>query len=243
MRRILILWPVALILLAAAWLSGQVAAQGVDPTPTPPIYRYRYYVPFMMRPITTTQEFRRTESWQTWQIISVHQDYQSMLAGAFSGAFEMYPANVAHGATAGNRMYRAEKAFLFFDTSAIPPDADVISATLELAECWSVAAVVPFTVEFYRTPALPPLTNADWLNYGGAPVATLSPAQCGVWGAPITTNVELDPGSIVKGGITRYAVITDRIRLGLAPEWGTSEVVEFKPDLLTVQYVQHPTRR
>ena len=149
---------------------------------------------------------------------------------------------VGQNATAGDRMYRANKAFLFFDTSAIPAHATVLSATLTAANCRQVAGA-PFTVEFYRTDAPLPPTPADWRNYGGALVGALPSEECGVWGAPLTATVTLDPASIVKGGLTRYALTTDRLAAELAPAWGTGDKLIFDcyaDDALVVRYVIPP---
>jgi len=149
---------------------------------------------------------------------------------------------VGQNATAGDRMFRANKAFLFFDTSAIPAHAIVLSATLTAATCRKVAGA-PFTVAFYRTDAPLPPTPADWRNYGGPRVGALPSEQCGVWSAPLTATVTLDPASIVKGGLTRYALTTDRLAAELAPAWGSGDKLIFDcyaDDALVVRYVIPP---
>jgi hypothetical protein len=102
---------------------------------------------------------------------------------------------------------------------------------------------VPFTVEFYHTAAPLPPTPADWQNYGGTVMGTLPAADCGAWSAPVTATVTLDPASVVRGGLTAYALTTDRLRQALEPAWGTTDRLTFDcyaDDALVVQYVVPP---
>ena len=148
---------------------------------------------------------------------------------------------VGQSATAGDRTYRANKAYLYFDTAAIPTGATVLSATLTAANCRRVAGV-PFTVEFYRTAAPLPPTPADWLNTAVCRRPPSS-ADCGAWRAPVTATVTLDPASIVKGGLTAYALTTDRLRQTQEPGWGTADRLTFDcyaDDALVVRYVVPP---
>ena len=160
------------------------------PTPTP---AYRIYVPLASlgaapEPVTLTLAVAPT----AWQAESAGLDYAAVVQGtAWLVTYDQGVPVVGQNATAGDRMYRANKAFLFFDTSAIPAHATVVSATLTAANCRQVAGA-PFTVAFYRTDAPLPPTPADWRNYGGAPSARCS-EQCGVWDVPLTATVTLDP--------------------------------------------------
>jgi hypothetical protein len=135
-------------------------------------------------------------------------------------------------------MYRANKAYLYFDTTVIPSGATVLSATLTGANCRRVQGAL-FTVEFYSTAAPLPPTAADWLNYRGPVAGALPSRDCGAWGAPTTATVTLDPETVVKGGLTSYALTTDRLRQALKPAWGTTERLIFDcyaDDALVVHY-------
>ena len=163
MRRIIQAIVVAATLLAAlsaGWLvslasvagaQGEAAPAGPTATPGP---AYWYYLPLVAnlardssRPITVTRPFRPN----AWQAESAGLDYAAVVQGtAWLVTYDQGVPAVGQSATAGDRMYRANKAFLFFDTSAIPAHATVLSATLTAANCRQVAGV-PFTVEFYRT--------------------------------------------------------------------------------------------
>jgi len=211
----------------ASWASDShrpVSATD-PPTPTP---AYRGYLPLVAHvtatgPVTLTLAVAPT----AWQAESAGLDYAAVVQGtAWLVTYDQSVPVVGQNATAGDQMYRGNKAFIAFDTSVIPTQATVLSATLTVANCRKVAAV-PFTVEFYRTAALFPPAPADWLNYGGPVVGTLPAAQCGVWNAPLTSTVLMDPASIVKGDLTRYALTTDRLRQALAPAWGTGERLAF----------------
>ena len=255
MRRIIQAVVVAATLLAAlsaGWLvslasvaGAQAEAAPAGPTATPGP-AYWYYLPLVAnlardssQPITVTRPFRPN----AWQAESAGLDYVAVVQGtAWLVTYDQGVPAVGQSATAGDRMYRANKAFLFFDTSAIPAHATVLSATLTAANCRKVAGV-PFTVEFYPTDAPLPPAPADWLNYGGPAVGELPSAQCGVWNAPLTATVTLDPTSIAKGGLTRYALTTDRLAAGLAPAWGTADKLVFDcyaDDALMVRYVVPP---
>ena len=252
MRRMIQAVVVAAALLAAlsaGWLVSLASVAGVQgaavpaeppATPTP---AYWYYLPLIANlagdssgPITVTRSFAPSG----WQAESAGLDYAAVVQGtAWLVTYDQGVPAVGQSATAGDRMYRANKAFLFFDTSAIPAHATVLSVTLTAANCRKVAGV-PFTVEFYPTDAPLPPAPADWLNYGGPAVGELPSAQCGVWNAPLTATVTLDPTSIAKGGLTRYALTTDRLAAGLVPAWGTADKLIFDcyaDDALVVRYV------
>jgi hypothetical protein len=242
-RMSLVILAVSLLLGAgglAGWASDSHSpAPAMDPpTPTP---AYRGYLPLVAHvtatgPVTLTLAVSPT----AWQAESAGLDYAAVVQGtAWLVTYDQAVPVVGQNATAGDQMYRGNKALLFFDTSAIPAHATVLSATLTATNCWNDAGV-PFTVEFYRTEAPLPPTPADWLNYGGPVVGELPSAQCGVWNAPLTSMVMVDPASIVKGGLTRYALVTDRLRQALAPAWGTGERLAFDcfaDDALLVHYV------
>jgi hypothetical protein len=252
MRRIIQAIVVATTLLAAlgaGWLVGLAGAQGAavpaEPTATPGP-AYAYYLPLVAnlagdssQPITVTRPFRPN----AWQAESAGLDYAAVVQGtAWLVTYDQGVPVVGQNATTGDRMYRANKAFLFFDTSAIPAHATVLSATLTATNCWKVAGV-PFTVEFYRTDAPFPPTPADWRNYGDPVVGELPSAQCGVWNAPLAAMVTLDPAAIVKGGQTAFALTTDRLAAGLAPAWGTADKLIldcYADDALVVRYVLPP---
>ena len=240
---------VAVLLLGAGGLASRASDSHSSvpasdpPTPTP---AYRIYVPLASlgaapEPITLTLAVAPT----AWQAESAGLDYAAVVQGtAWLVTYDQGVPAVGQNATAGDRMYRANKAFLFFDTSAIPAHATVLSATLTAANCRQVAGA-PFTVAFYRTDAPLPPTPADWRNYGGPAVGALPSAECGVWDAPLTATVTLDAASIAKGGLTRYALTTDRLAAGLAPAWGTGDKLIFDcyaADALVVRYVIPPQR-
>jgi hypothetical protein len=240
---------VAVLLLGAGGLASRASDSHSSvpasdpPTPTP---AYRIYAPLASlgaapEPITLTLAVAPT----AWQAESAGLDYAAVVQGtAWLVAYDQGVPAVGQNATAGDRMYRANKAFLFFDTSAIPAHATVLSATLTAANCRQVAGA-PFTVEFYRTDAPLPPTPADWRNYGGPAVGALPSAECGVWDAPLTATVTLDAAAIAKGGLTRYALTTDRLAAGLAPAWGTGDKLVFDcyaADALVVRYVIPPQR-
>jgi len=249
LRRIRVAALVAILLLGAGGLTGRASdshssVPATDPpTPTP---AYRIYVPLAslgaaMEPITLTLAVAPT----AWQAESAGLDYAAVVQGtAWLVTYDQGVPVVGQNATAGDRMYRANKAFLFFDTSAIPAHATVVSATLTAANCRKVAGA-PFTVAFYSTDAPLPPTPADWRNYGGALVGALPSEQCGVWNVPLTATVTLDPATIVKGGLTRYALTTDRLAAELAPAWGMGDKLIFDcyaADALVVRYVIPPQR-
>jgi len=249
LRRIRVAALVAILLLGAGGLTGRASdshssVPATDPpTPTP---AYRIYVPLASlgaapEPITLTLAAAPT----AWQAESAGLDYAAVVQGtAWLVTYDQGVPAVGQNATAGDRMYRANKAFLFFDTSAIPAHATVLSATLTAANCRQVAGV-PFTVAFYGTAAPLPPAPADWLNYGGPVLGTLPSAECGVWNAPISITVALDPASIVKGGLTAYALTTDRLAAALAPAWGAADKLIFDcyaDDALVVRYVIPPQR-
>ena len=239
-----------LMALGAGWLVsaagvGSAAARAAEPTATPtPVHAY--YLPLVTNlagenagPITVTRVFAPSG----WQAESAGLDYAAVVQGtAYLVTYDQGAPAVGQSATAGDRTYRANKAYLYFDTAAIPTRATVLSATLTAANCRRVAGG-PFTVEFYRTAAPLPPTPADWLNYGGPLVGALPSADCGAWSAPVTATVTLDPGSIVQGGLTAYALTTDRLRQAQEPAWGTADRLTFDcyaDDALVVRYVVPP---
>jgi hypothetical protein len=252
MRRFIRAVVVAATLLAAlgaGWLVGLAGVAGAQGRAAPaqatatPGPTYWHYLPLVAhlagdssQPMTVTRPFRPN----AWQAESAGLDYVAVVQGtAWLVTYDQGVPAVGQSATAGDRMYRANKAYLYFDTSVIPASATVLSATLTAANCRKVAAV-PFTVEFYQTDALFPPAPADWLKYGGPVVGALPSAECGVWNAPLTATVTLDPASLVKGGLTAYALTTDRLRQALAPAWGTAERLAFDcfaDDALLVRYV------
>jgi len=253
MRRLTQVFIVAatlLIVLAAGWLVsaagvGSAAASAAEPTVTP-APAYVYYLPLVANlagdssgPITVTRSFPPSG----WQAESAGLDYAAVVQGtAYLVTYDQGAPAVGQSATVGDRTYRANKAYLYFDTAAIPTRATVLSATLTAANCRRVAGV-PFTVEFYRTAAPLPPTPADWLNYGGPVVGTLPAQECGVWSAPVTATVTLDPGSISKGGLTAFTLTTDRLRQAQEPAWGTTDRLIFDcyaDDALVVRYVVPP---
>lgn len=241
-----------LLALGAGWLVGLAGAAGAqgeaapaDPTATP-TPAHAYYLPLVANlagdssgPITVTRVFAPSG----WQAESAGLDYAAVVQGtAYLVTYDQGAPAVGQSATAGDRTYRANKAYLYFDTAAIPTRATVLSATLTAANCRRVAGV-PFTVEFYRTAAPLPPTPADWLNYGGLLVGALPSADCGAWSAPVTATVTLDPGSIVQGGLTAYALTTDRLRQTQEPAWGTADRLTFDcyaDDALFVRYMVPP---
>jgi len=247
MGRMSLIILVAVLLVGAGGLAGRASdSHGPAPTTDPPTPTpaYRSYLPLVAHvmatePVTLTLTVPPT----AWQAESAGLDYGTVVAGtAWLVTYDQSVPAVGQSATAGDRMYRADKAFLYFDTSAIPAHATVLSATLTAANCWQVAGV-PFTVEFYRTAALFPPAPADWLNYDGPLMGTLPSEWCGVWSAPVSAAVTLDPGSIVKGGLTAYALTTDRLRQALVPAWGTAErlILDcYADDALVVRYVIPP---
>ncbi len=253
MRRIAQIFIVTITLLmalGAGWLVsvagiGSAAAPAAEPTATPDP-AHAYYLPLVANligdssgPITVTRAFAPSG----WQAESAGLDYAAVVQGtAYLVTYDQGVPAVGQSATAGDRTYRANKAYLYFDTAAIPTRATVLSATLTAANCRRVAGV-PFTVEFYRTAAPLPPTPADWLNYGGLLVGALPSADCGAWSAPVTATVTLDPESVVPGGLTAYALTTDRLRQALEPAWGTAERLIFDcyaDDALVVRYVIPP---
>jgi len=253
MRRITQVFIVTATLLSAlgaGWLVsaagvGNAAAPATEPTATPDP-AHAYYLPLIANlagdsngPITVTRGFAPSG----WQAESAGLDYAAVVQGtAYLVTYDQGVPAVGQSATAGDRMYRANKAYLYFDTAAIPTGATVLSATLIAANCRRVPGV-PFTVELYRTAAPLPPTPAHWLNYGGTVVGALPSADCGVWSTPVTTTVTLDPGSISKGSLTAYALTTDRLRQALEPAWGTAERLIFDcyaDDALVVRYVIPP---
>lgn len=236
--------------LGAGWLvsvsgAGNTAAPAVEPTVTPaPVHTF--YLPLVAHlmgasrgPITVTQAFAAS----SWQAESAGLDYAAVAQGAaYLVTYDQGVPAVGQSATAGDRTYRANQAYLYFDTAAIPARATVLAATLTAANCWRVAGD-PFMVEFYRTAAPRPPTPADWLNYGGPLVGALPAADCGAWSTPVTATVTLDPASIAPGGLTAYALTSDRLRLAQAPAWGATERLVFDgyaADVLVVQYVLPP---
>jgi len=253
MRRItqvLIVTATLLLALAAGWLVsvagvGSAAAPAAEPTATPtPVHAY--YLPLVAKlagdssgPITVTRVFAPSG----WQAEGAGLDYAAVVQGtAYLVTYDQGAPAVGQSATAGDRTYRANKAYLYFNTAAIPTSATVLSAMLTAANCRRVAGV-PFTVEFYRTAAPLPPTPADWLNYGGPLVGVLPSAECGVWSAPVTATVTLDPESVAKGGLTAYALTTDRLRQAQEPAWGTTDRLIFDcyaADALVVRYVIPP---
>jgi len=247
MGRMSLVILVAVLLLGAGGLASWASdSHGPAPTPDPPTPTpaYRSYLPLVAHvmeaePVTLTLTVPPT----AWQAESAGLDYATVVAGtAWLVTYDQSVPAVGQSATAGDRMYRSNKAFLFFDTSAIPAHATVLSATLTAANCWKVAGV-PFTVEFYRTAASFPPAPTDWLNYGGPLVGTLPSELCGVWSAPVSATVTLDPDSVVKGGLTAYALTTDRLRQALAPAWGAADKLIFDcyaDDTLVVRYVIPP---
>jgi len=253
MRRITQVFVVTitlLVALGAGWLvsvagGGSAAAPAAEPTVTP-APAYAYYLPLVANlagdssgPMTVTRSFAPSG----WQAESAGLDYAAVVQGtAYLVTYDQGAPAVGQSATAGDRTYRANKAYLYFDTAAIPTGAAVLSASLTAANCRRVAGV-PFTVEFYRTAAPLPPTPADWLNYGGPLVGALPSADCGAWSAPVTATVTLDPGSIVQGGLTAYALTTDRLRQTQEPAWGTADRLTFDcyaDDALVVRYVVPP---
>ena len=171
LRRMSLAILAAVLLLGAGGLTGRASDSrslvpaSDSPTPTP---AYRIYIPLASlgaapEPITLTLAVAPT----AWQAESAGLDYAAVVQGtAWLVTYDQGVPAVGQSATAGDRMYRANKAYLYFDTSAIPASATVLSATLTAANCRQVAGV-PFTVEFYRTDAPLPPTPADWRNYGG----------------------------------------------------------------------------
>ena len=64
-----------------------------------------------------------------------------------------------------------------------------------------------------------------------------------MWSAPVTATVTLDPGSISKGGLTAYALTTDRLQQAQEPAWGTADRLTFEcyaDDALFVRYMVPP---
>lgn len=237
-------WLLVLLLAGGGQLSrvgvrSATAPAAEPPTPDP---TYAFYLPWVVQeatasrgPITVTQGLPP----QAWQGESASLDYAAARAGtAWLVVYEQGAPAVGQSATAFDGVYRANQAWLFFDTTTIPAPATVVAATLTVSDCWRIGDR-SFTVEFYRTAAPRPPTPADWLNYGGPLVGVLPAAACGVWGAPVTATVTLDPASIVPGGLTSYALTTDRLRQGWAPALGTAEKLIFTtgaPPVLQVRY-------
>jgi hypothetical protein len=253
MRRFIQTFVVGTTLLAAlgaGWLVsvagvGSAAAPVAEPTATTGP-AHAYYLPLVANlmedssgPITVTRSFAPSG----WQAEGAGLDYAAVVQGsAYLVTFDQGVPAVGQSATAGDRTYRANQAYLYFDTAAIPTRATVLSATLTVANCRRVPGV-PFTVEFYRAAAPLPPTPADWLNYSGPVVGALPAQECGVWSAPVTTTVTLDPASVEQGGLTAYALTTDRLRQALEPAWGTAERLIFDcyaDDALVVRFVVPP---
>jgi hypothetical protein len=210
--------------------DGPSRAAPGDAVSPPPVASYRYYFPVVGhagvlagQPVTLTQEFRP----QAWQGESASPDYAAARAGtAWLVVYAQAAPAVGQGATAFDGVYRAQQAWLYFDTTTIPAPATVVAAMVTVSDCWRIGDQ-PFTVEFYRTTAPRPPTPADWLSSGGPVVAALPATDCGVWGAPVTVVVPLDPISIVPGGWSGYALTTDRLRQGWTPALGTAEKLIF----------------
>ena len=156
MRRImqvLIVTATLLSALGAGWLVsaagvGSAAAPAAEPTATPtPVHAY--YLPLVAHlagdssgPITVTRVFAPSG----WQAESAGLDYAAVVQGtAYLVTYDQGAPAVGQSATAGDRTYRANKAYLYFDTAAIPTSATVLSATLTAANCRRVAGL-PFTV-------------------------------------------------------------------------------------------------
>ncbi|MEJ5200337.1 MAG: hypothetical protein WHX53_15565, partial [Anaerolineae bacterium] len=167
-----------------------------------------------VEPVTVTVELQPTP----YQLWSASYDYQAALEGRdYAGAYDVTWPRIGQIAQR-EQFYAIQKVFLFFDTSSIPTTAEVISVTFKMSKCTRSENTPPFAVEFYRTEAPLPPTRADWLNYGGPLLGAFQTHDCGLWGGWHDVEVALAPQSIVRGGMTAYALISDRVRLGLRPE-------------------------
>jgi len=175
------------------------------PTPTP--------VP---TPTTTTMTF--TIPYSQGLAIgggSVNPDYWQALAGSdLEGRFRDGDG-VSLGQSPPNGPYlpnyKIGRAYMGWDTSELPDDAEVLSATLIL----EVACNPPetaFGVTVYRGAWMPPLDEDAWYAMGSEPVGAWDTADYPCTGHVGSGQVPIDlsPGAINKNGLTLLEMRSDR---------------------------------
>ena len=240
-RLSVVVFTVLLVVLTAAWQASLASAAGEPPPAT-----YRAYFPLLdslagdgSQVITLTQTFAA----QAWQAESAGPDYAAVVAGrAWLVTYDQSMVVVGQSATAGDQVYRANKAFLFFDTTPLPANATVLAATLTAPACRRVDGPA-FTLQLYRATAPLPPQPADWRSYGGPIVGALDAAQCGTADVPRDAPVALEPTSLAQGRLTAFALTTDRLEAGLVPAWGSGDKLVFDayaPNLLVVRFTMPP---
>lgn len=110
--------------------------------------------------------------------------------------------------------YRVWRAYVSFDTSAIPDDATVTSATLYLAAS-SDNSVTDFDIKVYRLAWTEGLCANQEANFDAAYGAsatlegTLRNTSSG-WSSGTYYSMSVDPAGISKTGDTKYSVVSSR---------------------------------
>jgi len=226
LRALALGYLIVILLLSLYWLNahpGSSLASGLDVTATPAAY---LYLPAVHAAGSTTAPLTQAISLPvsaTWRLFSTGNSYSEALAGAnllVDGPG--YPHTEAGQYHTHWDQYYVEKGFVDFDLSSLPDRAAVLTAMLVISDCRLVQADRPFQVELHLAAGGAGLTAADWNAYDAASLAGFASAACG----DTPTKLALDPASIRTGRTTRFALVTDRIRLGDEPPRNQGDTVQ-----------------
>lgn len=134
--------------------------------------------------------------------------------------------DTATTASVGQRLvsttYSVFRGFLVFDTSAIPDNAVISSATLLVTADTDLSVGADFNVQVYRYAWADTLASNREANYdgayGGAATleGTLRDTSAG-WSSGTQYSLAVDPAGISKTGTTRYALCSSRDVAGTTP--------------------------
>ena len=171
-------------------------------------------------------------------------DYAAVVQGtAWLVTYDQGVPAVGQNATAGDRMYRANKAYLYFDTSAIPAQRDRALGDPDRGQLPQGRRPCRSRWSSIRTDAPFPPAPADWLNYGGPVVGDA--AVGGVRGVERAGHRHRDagPGLDRQGRPDRLCADDRPAGAGAGPAWGTADRLIFDcyaDDALVVRYVIPP---
>ena len=122
--------------------------------------------------------------------------------------------------------YKCRETFMSFDTSVVPVDATVSSATLTVTANGDNTAQ-DFTVEVFAYDFGVAVDTTDWQDRSELTAGTLLASydtSDGWTGSMVFTSESAFLAAIVKGGTTRIVLASDRHRAGTVPtinEWGS----------------------
>ncbi|MEW5868517.1 MAG: hypothetical protein AB1894_04525 [Chloroflexota bacterium] len=146
---------------------------------------------------------------------------------------DMTVGTVGAGFSSSNSTYLVERVFLFFDTSIIPSNANISSATLHLHSGQFLNGnnkihMVPST-------ALIPLSISDFSRFSFISGGAVTPISPNAW---MTVNFNSTAlGWIVKNGLTKLALLNDLDLYNITPTSSNDVLVGLGEDSLYKPYL------